>query len=315
MSAGRGLVLPALLFGGLAAAPFVGLDGAFALTLLARAMILGLAAVGLALLVGGGGLISLGQAAMFGAGAYVVAALDVAGVTEAGLVFPAAVAAGAVLAGVTGAVAVRIGGVPFIMITLAFGQMAYFTAASFSGLGGDDGTTLYARTLWRGGRALEDRVVFHFLCLVALVVAWALCGALLGSRFGRVLRAAKEDALRVEALGFSPYGYRLGAYVVAGGIAGLAGALMANATGFVSPATLSWGRSAELLFMVILGGATRLHGAVAGALAFVLLEEALSRWFGYWRLVFGPLLVLSVVLLPQGLVGIGAALRLRRTDG
>lgn len=300
----RHLALPGAVLLALAAAPFLGFGDSFALTLLARAMILGMAAVGLSLLVGGAGLVSLGQAAMFGVGSYAVAGLDLAGVTGAGVVFLAAIVAAAVAALVTGAVSLRTSGVHFIMITLAFGQMAFFTASSLSVLGGDDGYSLTARTEWFGTAALGNRLVFHFICLGALVAVWLLCSAVLDSRFGRVLRASRESAVRVQALGFSPYPYRLAAYVLAGGISGLAGALMANASEFVSPAALSWGRSGELLFMVILGGAGRLYGAILGALAIVLLEEYLSHWFEYWRLVFGPMLVLSVLFLRNGLAGL-----------
>jgi branched-chain amino acid transport system permease protein len=299
-----GLALPVLVLLVLTAAPFAGFGSGFLLTLLARAMILGMAAVGLSLLVGGAGLVSLGHAALVGVGAYTVAALDAAGITEAALVFPAAILAGTVFALLTGAVSLRTSGVHFIMITLAFGQMAFFLAASLSVLGGDDGYTLDARTLWFGGRVLRDRLVFYFVCLIALVAVWLLCSAVLDSRFGRVLRAAKENPLRVQALGLSPYPYRLVAYGLAGAIAGLAGALLANASEFVSPATLSWDRSGELLFMVILGGAGQLYGAILGALAIVLLEEYLSHLLVYWRLLFGPLLVLSVLFLRDGLAGV-----------
>jgi len=304
MTAPRHLALPVIVLLGLTAAPFLGFGDSFALTLLARAMILGMAAVSLSFLVGGAGLVSLGHAAMFGVGSYTVAALDLAGVTGAGVVFPAAVAAGALAALLTGAVSLRTSGAHFIMITLAFCQMAFFTASSLSALGGDDGYSLSAGTEWFGTAVLGDRVVFHFVCLGSLVAAWLLCSAVLDSRFGRVLRAARENAVRVQALGFSPYPYRLVAYVLAGAICGLAGALMANASEFVSPAALSWGRSGELLFMVILGGARRLYGAILGALAIVLLEEYLSHWFEYWRLAFGPMLVLSVLFLRNGLAGL-----------
>ena len=274
------------------------------LTLLSRAMILGMAALSLSLLVGGAGLVSLGHAAMVGVGAYTVAALDEAGITGALTVFPAAILTAALFALLTGAVSLRTSGVYFIMITLAFGQMAFFTAASLSVLGGDDGYTIYGRTRWFGTRLLQDRVAFYFICLVCLVLVWLVCSVVLDSRFGRVLRAAKENPMRVQALGFSPYPYRLIAYVFAGAISGLAGALLANSSEFVSPATLSWDRSGELLFMVILGGAGHLYGAILGALAIVLLEEFLSHLFPFWRLIFGPLLVLSVLFLREGLAGV-----------
>ena len=296
--------LPLLVFALLAAAPVVGLGQGYVLTILARAMIMGLAAVSLWLLVGGAGLVSLGHAAMLGIGAYAVVVLDDVRVTEALVVAPVAMATAALFAMVTGAVAVRTSGVHFIMITLAFGQKAFFTAASLAGYGGDDGYTLYGRNTLAGARWLEDRVVFHYLCL-GLLAAGLLGGrVLLASRFGRVLRAARENPERVRAVGFSPTPYRLVAYAIAGAVAGLAGMLLANATEFVAPSFLAWQRSGDLLFMVILGGLGSLHGAVLGALAFVLLEEGLSHWTQYWRLVFGPLLVLAVLHLRGGLAGV-----------
>ena len=305
----RRLLLPLAVLLALAVAPFTGFGSSYTLALLSRAMILGAAAVSLSLLVGGGGLVSLGHAAMVGVGAYTVAALDAAGVTGALAVFPGAMLAAGVFALMTGAVSLRTSGVHFIMITLAFGQMAFFTAASLSGLGGDDGYTLYSRTAWFGTRVLQKPLVFYFVCFAVLVLVWLVCAIILDSRFGRVLRATKENPLRVQALGFSPYPYRLIAYALAGAIGGAAGALLANADSFVSPATLSWGRSGELLFMVILGGAGHLYGAIIGALAIVLLEEWLSHFFIYWRLLFGPLLVLSVIFLRNGLAGVSLPAR------
>lgn len=296
--------LPVLVLVGLGVAPFLGFGDRFALTLLARAMVLGMAGVSLSMLVGGAGLVSLGQAAMFGVGAYAVAVLDLFGVTGAAAVFSAAVGAGALAALLTGAVSLRTSGAHFIMITLAFGQMAFFTASSLSALGGDDGYTLYGRTKWFGTAVLGNGLVFHFVCLGGLVAVWLFCSAVLDSRFGRVLQAARQNPAKLRSLGFSPYPFRLVAYVLAGGISGLAGALAANLSEFVSPATLSWSQSGELLFMVILGGSGRLYGAILGALAVVLLEEYLSHWFVYWRLIYGPMLVLSVLFLRHGLAGL-----------
>lgn len=293
-----------VIFALLAAAPFIGLGQGYVLTILARAMIMALAAVSLWLLVGGAGLVSLGHAAMLGVGAYAVVVLDDARVTEALVVAPVAMAAAALFAVVTGAVAVRTSGVHFIMITLAFGQMAFFTAGSLAGYGGDDGYTLYGRSTLAGRRWLEDRVVFHYLCLGLLGAALLGGRVLLASRFGRVLRATRENPERVRAVGFAPGPYRLVAYGIAGGVAGLAGMLLANATEFVAPSFLAWQRSGDLLFMVILGGVGSLHGAVLGAVAFVLLEEGLSHWTQHWRLVFGPLLVLAVLHLRGGLAGV-----------
>jgi len=295
----RGAWMPVAVFAALAALPFLGFGGSYELTLLARIMILALAAVSLSFLIGGAGLVSLGHAASMGFGAYAVAILDAHGITGIGIVLPVAVGSAMLFSLATGAVAIRTAGVNFIMITLAFGQMAYFTASSLAGYGGDDGYTLYARTRVFGEGWLGNRLVFHFLCLGLLVVTWLKCRMLLASRFGRVLRAARESAVRVRAVGFDPYPYRLVAYAFAGGFGGLAGFLFANATEFVSPAAIAWQRSGELLFMVILGGSGSLHGAILGAIAFVLLEE----WV-HSKLIIGPLLVLAVLFLRGGIAGL-----------
>ncbi|WP_051212453.1 branched-chain amino acid ABC transporter permease [Rubritepida flocculans] len=300
----RDAALPAGVFAALALAPFLGFGQSHSLTLLARAMIFAMAAISLMLLVGGAGLVSLGHAAMMGVGAYAVVVLDHARITEAWAVLPAGVGATALFALATGAIAIRTSGVHFIMITLAFGQMAFFTASSLALFGGDDGYTLYGRTEIFGARLLEDRLAFHFACLFCLVAAWALVRALLASRFGRVLRAARENETRVRALGLEPYPYRLAAYVIAGAIGGLAGVLLANATEFVAPAYLAWQRSGDLLFMVILGGLAGPHGALLGALAFVLVEEWLATLTEHWRLIFGPLLILCVLFLRGGIAGL-----------
>lgn len=304
----RSAALPLAIFAALALAPFLGFGQSHSLTLLARAMIFAMAAISLMLLVGGAGLVSLGHAAMMGIGAYAVVVLDHARITEAFLVLPAGVLAAALFALVTGAVAIRTSGVHFIMITLAFGQMAFFTTSSLALYGGDDGYTLFNRSEVLGTRLLEDRLVFHFTCLLFLAASWALVQVILESRFGRVLQASRENETRARAVGFEPYPYRLAAYVIAGAIGGLAGVLLANATEFVAPAYLAWQRSGDLLFMVILGGLAGPHGALVGALAFVLIEEWLSKLTEHWRLIFGPLLILCVFFLRGGIVGL-----LRRT--
>lgn len=300
----RGAWLPLLVLAALGLAPLVGFSASYEMTLMARAMILAMAAVSLSFLVGGAGLVSLGHAASVGVGAYTVAILDAHGITDAVQVLPVAIAAAALFSLLTGAIAIRTAGVHFIMITLAFGQMAFFTASSLSAYGGDDGYTLYARTELLGTRLLENRQVFHYLCLGLLAATWAVAAMLLASRFGRVLRAARENPQRVEAVGFAPYPYRLAGYVIAGAMGGVAGLLLANATEFVSPAMLSWQRSGELLFMVILGGVGPLWGAMLGALVFVGLETWLAEITPHWKMIFGPLLVVAVIALRGGIAGL-----------
>jgi branched-chain amino acid transport system permease protein len=298
----RDTAIAALVFAGLAAAPVFA--DPHALTLLARAMIFAIAAVPLALLVGGAGLVSLGHAAALGFGAYAVVVLDAARLNEVWLALPLAMAAGAGFALLTGLVAIRTGGVHFIMITLAFGQMAFFATSALSMYGGDDGYTLHGRSRLLGAAWMQRPVTFHIVCLMALVLTWLACRVVLASRLGRVLRAARDNAPRVEALGFAPYPYRLAAYTLAGAFSGLAGFLLANATEFVAPAYLAWQRSGELLFMVILGGAGP-AGSMLGAAAFVLAEAQLARLWEHWRIIFGVALVLFVLAQPL-------AARLRR---
>lgn len=299
----RPFLLPLLVFALLALAPVAGFGQGYMLNLLARAMILALGAVWLSVLVGGGGLVSLGHAAFLGIGAYAVVILDHARIVDATVVVPVAMLAGAAFALVTGAVSLRTSGVNFIMITLAFGQMAFYTASSLAAYGGDDGYTLYGRTQVLGARLLQDRYAFHYVVLGLLILGWYAAVRLLASRFGRVLRAAHDNALRAQAVGFNPYPYRLVAYTLAGAVTALAGVLLANATEFVAPSYTTWQRSGDLLFMVILGGLGQVHGAILGALAFVLLEEWLGHITPHWRLVFGPFLILAVLFLKGGIAG------------
>lgn len=316
------LLLPLALFGALALVPLA--VDSFTLSLLARGMIFALAAVSLDLILGAGALVSFGHAATMGIGAYALGILAEHGSTDALVAFPAAMGAAGLFALVTGAVSLKTRGVYFIMITLAFGQMAYFVTQSLSAYGGDDGLTLAARSTVAGARWLKGAVPFHYVTLGLLLAGYLLCLMVLRSPFGRVLRAAKENERRVRALGLDPYAYRLAAFTLAGALAGLAGALFANLTEFVSPAYLSWHRSGELIVMVVAGGMLggilgnglgALAGAMLGALAVVLLEEWLSGLTEHWRIIFGPLLVLVVLVRGDMLVRLITGRRARRTGG
>ena len=298
-------LIPILLFVLLAAVPLAGLfirDG-YLLSLFTRVMILAIAAISLDLILGFGALVSFGHAAFIGIGAYAMGILASHGQEGllAGLVM--ALAASALFALVTGAISLRTRGVYFIMITLAFGQMAFYTAASLRAYGGDDGLTVARRSLVFGSRLLENDRVFYYAVLACLVGVYLLCRMIVGSRFGRVLQGAKQNPQRMQAIGYNPYPYQLAAYVISGMIAGLSGFLLANLTEFVSPAYMSWQRSGELIVMVIMGGMGSLHGAVIGAAAFLLLEEWLSGFTEHWKVIFGPMLVLIVLFMRGGILG------------
>ncbi len=301
-----GVLIPLIVLAVLLALPLLplGRSEGFLLALATRVMIFAIAAVSLDLILGGGGLVSFGHAAFMAIGAYAVAILDANGIVDGAVVVPVAMAAGAAFALLTGAISLRTRGVYFIMITLAFAQMAFFIAGSLAQYGGDDGYTLYGRTELFGWPVLEGPRGLYWSSLAMLVAAWALCRALLASRFGRVLRAARENRTRVEALGYAPFRFQLLAYVIAGVIASLSGVLLANAAEFVSPAYASWHRSGELLVMVILGGVGSIHGAILGAASVVLLEEYLPHLTEHWRMIFGALLVLAVLFFRRGIAGV-----------
>jgi branched-chain amino acid transport system permease protein len=298
------MAVPAALFVIFAAVPFVteAIGEGYLASLAIRIMIMAIAALGLDLILGYGGLVSFGHAAFVGIGAYAIGIAGSHGLTEGFATFPLAILAAGLFALVTGAISLRTRGVYFIMITLAFGQMAFFTAISLSAYGGDDGLTLWSRSEILGAAVFEDGNVFYFAVLGCLAAVFLLCRAIVGSRFGRVLQAARQSRSRVQAIGFNPYAYQLVAYVIAGMIAGLAGALLANHTEFVSPAFMSWHRSGELIVMVVLGGMGSLTGAVIGTAAYLGLEELLSHYTEHWRLIFGPLLVLIVLYGRGGLL-------------
>jgi len=271
-------------------------------------MIFAIAAVALDLLVGYGALISFGHAAFVGLGAYAVGILSAYGITDALVSFPVALAVSAAYAFLTGVVCLRTKGVYFIMITLAFGQMAFFTASSLAPFGGDDGLTIAARNTVAGFALLRNERAFYYVVLFCLLGTYLFCRALVASRFGRVVRGAKENPVRVATIGFDVYRFQLATYVIAGGLAGLAGFLLANATEFVSPAYMSWQRSGELIVMVLLGGLGSLDGAIIGAAAYLLTEEWLSGVTEHWKVIFGPVLVLIVLFARGGLLGLASAL-------
>ncbi|GGK28936.1 branched-chain amino acid ABC transporter permease [Salinarimonas ramus] len=293
------------LFAFFAIAPAIAQVGAegYLLSLVIRAMIFAIAALSLDLILGYGALVSFGHAAFVGIGCYAVGILMAHSVSDLFVQLLATLLASALFALVTGAISLRTKGVYFIMITLAFGQMIYFLTTSLAAYGGDDGLTLPSRSAVFGTDVLENDLVFYYLVLACLVGVYALLRAIVGSRFGRVLRGTRENPVRMQAIGYDPYRYQLVAYVIAGMIAGLSGFLLANHIEFVSPAFISWQRSGELIIMVVLGGMGTLVGPIVGAMSFLFLEEILARITQDWKLIFGPLLVLVALFARGGILG------------
>jgi branched-chain amino acid transport system permease protein len=276
----------------------------FYLDLVRRVMIFAIAALSLNLILGYGGMISFGHAAYLGIGAYAVGVLAHYGINNGYLQWALAIGASALVALAIGAVSIRTSGVYFIMITLAFTQMLYYLGISIEEYGGDDGMRLQVKSQFPGLIDLNDANAFYYLVLAILVLALFLGQRLVDSRFGMVIRAAKSNEVRTRSIGFSPYPYRLAAFVIAGAVCGLAGALLVNHTAYLTPEFMNWTRSGELMFMVILGGMASIAGPVLGAFALLLVEDALSGWTQHWQLILGPLLVLSVLFLRRGLAGL-----------
>ncbi len=283
----------------------------FWLSVMTRAAIFGLAAVSLSFIVGQGGLVSFGHAAPLGIGAYAALIAGEFGVSEVLLVLPFAFISAALFAVITGSIALRTRGVYFVMITLAFAQMAYFTVASLAVFGGDDGMALASRSTLFGYRIFGSELGLALFCLSAMWAAAVLLERVTGSRFGVVLRGLKDNESRLAALGYPAFPYQLVAMTGAAGIAGVAGALLANQTEFVAPSYMNWHRSGELIVMVVLGGAGRLSGALVGAIGIILLEEAMGHLTEYWKLWFGVMLVLVVL---GRAYGIGLPIRMLRHD-
>jgi branched-chain amino acid transport system permease protein len=276
----------------------------FYIDLFRRIMIFAIAALSLDLILGYGGMVSFGHAAYLGVGAYAVGILAYHGVPNGYVQWGLAIVASALVALVIGAVSIRTSGVYFIMITLAFTQMLYYLGISIEEYGGDDGMRLAMRSQFPGIIDLRNATAFYYLVLGLLVLFLFLAHRIVNARFGMVVRAARSNEARTRAIGFSPYRYKLAAFVIAGAMGGLAGALLVNHTEYLTPEFMHWTRSGEIMFMVILGGMGTLVGPLVGALVFLLLENVLSAWTVHWQIILGPLLVLVVLFAKRGLIGL-----------
>ncbi|AUT76270.1 branched-chain amino acid ABC transporter permease [Paraburkholderia hospita] len=296
--------LPWLLFVILIVVPFLAhaTEQTFYETLIARVIIYAIVATALNLALGYGGLVSFGHALFFGLGGYSVALPAFYGIDN-GWIHLLICILGCGLAGVvTGAISLRTVGVSFIMITLAFAQMGYFVFVSLKQYGGDDGTTISATSKFFGfDLGHPDNVYACSLVVLALATYWMV--RLRVSPFGMVLRATRQNARRVNAVGLPGKAYLLCAYVISAILSGVAGLLMANLNAFASPASMSWVVSGDTIAMVVLGGLGSAYGGMLGAIAFLGMEELLKGFTDHWMAVFGPAIVLMALLGKTGIAG------------
>ncbi|TZG32156.1 branched-chain amino acid ABC transporter permease [Agrobacterium sp. B1(2019)] len=307
------LLLAALLL----AAPLVAnsLGQPFYVTLATRIAILALAALGLNLALGLGGLVSFGHAAFFGIGGYAAGILashgfsgesmifGLSGTVQMQVIWIVAACASGLVAILIGLISLRTTGVYFIMITLAFAQMIYYFAISWPAYGGEDGLSILVRNQFPGINTMKP-LSFFLVSYVVLIAAIGLFALIRASRFGAALQAARQNETRVATVGIHPYRIRLVGFVISAMITALAGALYADLNRFVSPSMLSWHMSGELIVLIILGGTGRLFGPLAGAALFVAFEFALGGLTERWQFFLG-LILLGVVLFARGgLVGL-----------
>ncbi len=294
------------------------LAGSFAVDLVTKIMVYAIFALSLELLVGGTGLVCFGQAAFFGIGAYGAVLLSPQdGAASMLWLLPACMLAAALYALVVGALSLRTKGVYFIMVTLAFAQMAYYVVHDTPLGGGTDGIYLNTKPTLGSWLDLDQPLTLYYFTWLCLVGVLAKLALLLRSRFGRALAGIRVNEQRMRATGFSTYPYKLAAFTISGAIAGLAGFLFAVKDGFVNPELMSWHLSGAVLIMIILGGLGHLRGALIGAFAFALLQEffkseaVFGAFARHWTLGLGLTIIVSVAMLPRGLVGLPAQWRER----
>jgi branched-chain amino acid transport system permease protein len=262
-------------------------------------------AVSFNLLLSYGGMLSFGHAAFFGVGAYAAAlAIKTAGW---GIVLSvvAAPVVGALFALVIGYFSVRRTGIYFAMLTFAFQMLLYTVAMKATGItGGDDGISGI-----KPPGALANPIVYYFFALAIVAATLYALYRLVDSPYGYTMRAVRANARRMQYLGVNTYRHQLATFVIAGAVAGLAGALFAISSGNVFPSWLNWTASATPIVMALLGGINSFFGPVLGAAVYVLLEIVISGRTEYWPLVMGTIILALVLLLPAGLMGLRARLR------
>lgn len=278
-------------------------DQPFYLTLASRIMIFAIAAISLDLILGFGGMVSLGHAAYMGVGAYAAGILSFHGIDSGWIQLPVAIGGSALVALIIGAICLRTSGVYFIMITLAMTQLLFFLGISLETYGGDDGLPT-SRSQFVDAVDLNNDANLYYLIFGFMVASLFVSWRLVHSHFGMVIRGAKDNEARMAAIGFPTFRYKLLAFTLAGAMCGVAGFLLANLTQFVTPDFMHWFRSGEIMVMVLVGGMGSLFGAAFGAAAFLLFEEFVSGLTPHWMVIFGPLLVVLVLFAKQGLWGL-----------
>ena len=280
-------------------------DEPYYMNLFARLMIWAIAAISLNLILGYGGMISFGHSLYLGIGAYAVGICSYYGVDSIYVQVPIALGVATIISFLFGGISLRTRGVYFIMITMALTQMIYYLSISVEEYGSDDGLIIYTRSEFGTDLINMDNPIHrYYLIFLVMIGCLYLTHRLINSRFGYVIRGAKSNETRMEVIGYSTLRYKLVCFMIAGIMCTVAGVLSANVEKFVSPDVMHWTRSGELIFMVVLGGMASILGPLTGAMVFWLISEVLARFTEHWHIIFGPFLILVVLLSPRGIDGL-----------
>lgn len=298
-------LVPLVLIAGLATVPFVAqwMEEPFWTSFFARILIYAIAATALNLALGYGGLVSFGHALFLGVGAYAVALPSFHGVANGWVHLAFCLAVSGLIALAVGIISLRTVGMAFIMITLAFAQMGYFLVVSLKQYGGDDGLSVSATSRF-GSLDLGSMDTLYLVAWSTLAVLIVWMARLRLSPFGMALRGVRQNARRINAIGLESSKLQLVSFVLSGAVCGLAGLLLANLNAYVSPSSMAWTVSGELIVMVVLGGIGTVFGPFLGALVYLGLEEVIKGYTEHWMAIFGPLIVLVALLGRSGIVGL-----------
>ncbi|MGH1571980.1 branched-chain amino acid ABC transporter permease [Methylobacterium sp. P31] len=294
-----------LLHFGLAAAtvlvlPFVLRSG----TLASEILIYGLAAAACNLLLGYTGLLSFGQGIFFGLGSYAAGLLLLRAGWPTLVVLPAVAVIGAGTATAVGWLSIRRQGVYFVMLTLAFSQLFYFLAYTFSDLTGGDNGLLNVPRPRIGGRPLADPWTFYAYVAVVFLVIFASLQRVTHSTFGRTLLAIRDNEARASAIGFPVRVFKVAAFAISGAVTALAGALHAMLIGVAPLSDIEYHTSETLLIMTIIGGSANLFASVLGAALYLVAGDLLSAIWPRWLLLLGALLIAIALFMQRGLWGL-----------
>jgi branched-chain amino acid transport system permease protein len=278
-------------------------DQPYYVTFVARVLVLGLAALGLNIALGLGGMVSFGHAVYLGIGAYTVGIAARYGVSDGFTQLAITLALCSLAALLIGGISLRTYGIGFIMITLAFGQMLFFLATSLTRFGGDDGLRVVRPSTFAGVLDFGSPLALYYTALVIVAAVLLFTHALARAPFGMVIRGCRVNEQRMKTLGYPTFRYKLAAYLLSALICGIAGLLYANLTNYASPDYVSWQMSGDLIVYVVFGGTASVAGPLIGAAAYLVLEEILRTWTEHWMAVMGPAIVILALAFQGGLLG------------